>query len=74
MTQQAIPNLERLLRMPEVEQLCGLKRSSIYRQIDAGSFPQQVRLGARAVGFPMTQVQQWIADRISGKCTAASAK
>jgi prophage regulatory protein len=66
MTQQAIAQPERLLRMPEVEQLCGLKRSSIYRQIDAGSFPQQVRLGARAVGFPASQVQKWISDRISG--------
>ena len=59
------PQPERLLRMPEVEQLCGLKRSSIYRAIDAGNFPQQVRLGARAVGFPASQVQAWITGRIA---------
>ena len=65
MKQQDNPQPERLLRMPEVEQLCGLKRSSIYRAIDAGNFPQQVRLGARAVGFPASQVQAWITGRIA---------
>ena len=65
MKQQYNVQPERLLRMPEVEQLCGLKRSSIYRAIDAGHFPQQVRLGARAVGFPASQVQAWITGRIA---------
>lgn len=57
---------ERLLRMQDVESYTGLKRSSIYRAIEAGSFPKQVRLGARAVGFPASQVQAWIAARIAG--------
>jgi prophage regulatory protein len=57
---------ERLLRMPEVEQLCGLKRSSIYRRVADGSFVRPVSLGGRAVGFPASQIQQWIADRIAG--------
>jgi prophage regulatory protein len=63
---QEIPQPERLLRMPEVEKLCGLKRSSIYRRVAEGSFDRPVSLGGRAVGFPATQIQQWIADRIAG--------
>jgi prophage regulatory protein len=55
-----------LLRLPEVESLVGLKRSSIYRAVKAGSFPAPVKLGARASGFPASQIQKWISDRISG--------
>jgi prophage regulatory protein len=57
---------EALLRLPQVESLVGLKRSSIYRRIAAGDFPKPISLGGRAVGFPASQVQQWIADRIAG--------
>lgn len=57
---------ETLLRLPQVEALVGLKRSSIYRAVKNQSFPAPVKLGTRAVGFPASQVQQWIADRING--------
>jgi prophage regulatory protein len=66
MNHQEISQPERLLRMPEVEKLCGLKRSSIYRRVSDGTFVRPVSLGGRAVGFPASQVQQWIADRIAG--------
>jgi predicted DNA-binding transcriptional regulator AlpA len=36
----------RMIRLPEVEAKCGLTRSSIYRRIDAQSFPRQYRLGS----------------------------
>jgi prophage regulatory protein len=63
----ASPNArEALLRLPQVESLVGLKRSSIYRRIAAGDFPKPISLGGRAVAFPASQVQQWIADRIAG--------
>lgn len=65
MTHKQIPQTERLMRMPEAEQTVGLKRSTIYRLLAAGDFPPQVKLGARAVGFSSTQVQQWIADRMN---------
>lgn len=65
MNQQTQNLPERLLRMPDVETYTGLKRSSIYRAIEAGNFPKQVKLGARAVGFPASQVQAWIAARVA---------
>jgi prophage regulatory protein len=65
---QTTPNdaREALLRLPQVESLVGLKRSSIYRRIAAGDFPKPISLGGRAIGFPASQIQQWIADRIAG--------
>jgi prophage regulatory protein len=57
-------NTETLLRLPQVEAMIGLKRSSIYTRIAAGSFPRPVSLGARAVAFRKSEVQKWIADRV----------
>ncbi len=37
----------RFLRLPEVESLTGLARSSLYRRMESGSFPRPVRLDMR---------------------------
>ena len=40
---------DRLLRRPEVEELTGLSRASIYRWMGSGKFPPPVRVGSIAV-------------------------
>ena len=57
---------ERLLRLPEVESLVGLRKSSIYEQVKRGEFPAPVKLSRRAVCWPSSAVDAWIADRIKG--------
>lgn len=54
---------DRILRLAEVKSMSGKARSSIYADIRAGTFPRQVRLGARAVGWRLSAVRQWIATR-----------
>jgi prophage regulatory protein len=54
---------ETLLRLPQVESMIGLKRSSIYSRIAAGEFPKPINLGARAVAFKNSDIQSWIAER-----------
>lgn len=56
---------ERLLRLPDVEALTGLKKSSIYDAMKRGEFPQPVKLSRRAVCWPLSTVQGWIAGRIA---------
>ncbi|MGY0197686.1 helix-turn-helix transcriptional regulator [Leptothrix sp. BB-4] len=56
---------ERLLRMPQVEELVGLKKSAIYNLMKAGRFVQPIRLSARCVVWPESACQKWIQDRIS---------
>ena len=51
-------------RMPTVQSRTGLSKSTIYERIAQGSFPEPVPLGARAVGFLSTEVQDWIEERI----------
>ena len=59
---------DRFARLPEVEYMTGLKRSSIYRRIDAGTFPPPVSLdgGAEAegsVGWSLPAVRKWMRER-----------
>jgi prophage regulatory protein len=52
-----------IIRLPEVLRTTGLSRPSIYRMVLAGTFPQRVQLGPRAVGWLRVEVEQWIAER-----------
>lgn len=54
-----------ILKLPEVKKATALSRSSIYRYIQQGSFPQPVSLGTRAVGWLASEVNDWIATRVS---------
>ena len=52
----------RILRLKEVIRLTGLSKSSIYKRIEEGTFPRQVRLGGRAVGWWEHLVQEWLTN------------
>ncbi len=52
--------LDRLLRLPEVEFLSGLKKTSIYQRADG--FPAPVKVG-RATAWRESEVNAWIASR-----------
>jgi len=45
--------------------MTGLKRSSLYEAISQGRFPKQIRLGTRSVGWLLTEVEAWIAERVA---------
>ena len=57
--------LRRILRLPEVEAVTGLKRSQIYEDILDGRFPAPVPLGERAVGWIEDEVAAWLDARIA---------
>lgn len=48
-----------LLRRPEVERETGLSRSTIYERMQAGTFPQPLRVGPRAVRWPANEIEEW---------------
>jgi prophage regulatory protein len=50
----------KILRLPVVMKFTGLSRSSIYPRVAQGTFPKQVSLGARAVEWRESDVQEWI--------------
>lgn len=55
---------ERLLRLPEVIERTGLSRSSLYQRINQGTFPRPIKLGQRASAWPLSEIDQWVADTI----------
>lgn len=52
-----------VLRRNQVEELTGLARSTLYDYIKRGQFPSPIRLGQRAVGWRLAEVEDWIASR-----------
>lgn len=60
MTESENVVVERLLRMAQVENLCGIKRSSIYQRIKEGTFPPPVKLSPRVSVWPQSRITQWM--------------
>jgi prophage regulatory protein len=56
-----------LLRLREVTRRTGKSRSSVYRDVAAGTFPAPVKLGERASAWPAAEVDRWIAGRIAAR-------
>lgn len=56
--------MDRLIyRRHQVETLTGLSRSSIYAGMAQGTFPQAIKLGARAVGWRVSDLNDWLDSR-----------
>jgi len=53
----------RILRRPEVENLTGIPRSTLYAKIAVGDFPAPVKIGQRAVGWLEAEVHDWLDSR-----------
>ena len=60
--------MERIMRIPEVVQITGLSRTTIWRRVKSGDFPAPVKLGSlatRSVGWHASEVKRWIESRRS---------
>ena len=55
----------KVLRRRVVEELTGLSRSTIYARMSEGTFPTAIRLGGRSVGWVASEIDAWIAARIT---------
>lgn len=59
-----------LARRRQVESLVQLSRSSIYAAVKAGTFPAPYRIGARAVAWRVSEIEQWLEARPLASTTA----
>lgn len=59
--------LPTILRLPGVKSESGLSRSTVYLRITQGLWTKPISLGARAVGWPSSEVAAINAARIAGK-------
>jgi len=58
---------ERLIRIAEVQHICGLSRSSIYESIKRGVFPVQVKLSPKSSAWLYSEVLAWINARAASR-------
>lgn len=68
----AIPPGVSMLRRREVQARTGLSRSTIYRRVAEGTFPEPVNLGGRAVGWIAAEVQEWLERKIAASRASAT--
>ena len=57
--------MNKIKRLKTVQADTGLSRSTIYLMMRAGTFPKNITLGARAVGWLEADIQGWIDSRIT---------
>jgi prophage regulatory protein len=66
--------MQKIIRIKEVSKRCSLSRSSIYAMAAKGIFPNKVSIGARAVGWVESDIDEWIANCVSVSKANASQK
>ena len=51
------------LRLPRVQTLTGLSRSTLWRMVKEGAFPKPLRLGKKAIGWRESDILNWLETR-----------
>ena len=55
-----LPPPDRILRINAVLERTGLTRSTLYRKIERGTFPPQVKLSERCAGWRESAINAWM--------------
>nr|WP_301182314.1 AlpA family phage regulatory protein [Sphingobium sp. SA916] len=50
------------MRLPEVMRRTGLKRSTLYNKISAGSFPAQIHISSNCAGWREEEINEWCSN------------
>lgn len=58
-----------VLRIWDVEKRTGYKRSHIYHMMRKDKFPQNFKIGVRAVGWDSFDIEHWIEQRLTSGAT-----
>ena len=54
---------QQLLRRDEVQKLCRISKSTLFRLMRAGKFPLPIRVGPRAVRWRAGELNAWLSGR-----------
>ncbi|AZC79520.1 hypothetical protein C4K30_0376 [Pseudomonas chlororaphis subsp. piscium] len=52
------------IRLREVKRLTSLSTTTIYKMANEGTFPKQVKLGAKAVAWIKAEVREWGREQV----------
>ena len=59
-----------MIRLRQVEEVTGDKRSTIYKRISEGEFPKPVKLGTKSVGWVEEEIAAYNENRIAARDVA----
>ena len=51
---------DRIIRLNTVLDRTGLSRATLYRKVQAGTFPKQVRIATRCMGWRESVINDWM--------------
>jgi prophage regulatory protein len=52
----------RILRLKTVLDRTGLSRSTLYRKIERGTFPVQIQISERCIGWRESDIERWLSS------------
>ena len=55
---------ERILRITAVLERTGLSRATLYRKMKKGTFPRQLKIAERCVGWHESAVKEWVKNQM----------
>ncbi|MFE8114773.1 AlpA family transcriptional regulator [Brenneria goodwinii] len=58
-----------LLRLKQVEEKTGLKRSQIYLYMKSSCFPRSIKIGPASVAWLEAEVDEWISLKLANRLT-----
>ena len=56
---------EKIYRLDRIKEITGLSRSWIYLAMKKGEFPEPIKLGKRAIGWPSSVIEEWIKEKLN---------
>lgn len=56
-----------LLRLKQVEEKTGLKRSQVYLYMKNGSFPRPIKIGPSSVAWLESEIDEWIGVKLGNR-------
>ncbi|KZZ62018.1 hypothetical protein A3762_13815 [Oleiphilus sp. HI0125] len=57
--------MKKFLRLPDVMQMTGLARATVYSLIAQGKFPPPVKLSERSSAWVSSEIDEWMSERIA---------
>jgi prophage regulatory protein len=62
---------DRILRARATARRAGFSRTTLYREIQRGTFPRPIRLSSGLTGWKESVVEEWLASRPQTDCGVA---
>ncbi|EJX0633941.1 AlpA family transcriptional regulator [Salmonella enterica] len=58
---------QRFLRLTQVMDKTGLKRSQVYAYMKTGDFPKSIKIGPSSVAWLESEIEEWIKAKINNR-------